>query len=171
MLSHFSHVWLFVTPWIVACQAPLSMGFSSQKYWSGLPFPFPGELSHPGIEPISLMSPALTGGFFTTCPTWGANLYKTPQQKSATIWAWGAPNIHGSAKRVNRSFCSSSWHMLSKTRKHISGTQVVKSLALWINDDQWILAEVMTARPGLWKLPSMILHAFPPLVTILEAMC
>ena len=44
------------TPWTVACQAPLSMGFSRQEYWSGLPFPFPGDLPNPGIE---LMSPAL----------------------------------------------------------------------------------------------------------------
>ena len=45
-----------VTPWTVACQAPLSVGFSRQKYWSGLPFPPPGDLSDPGIE---LASPAL----------------------------------------------------------------------------------------------------------------
>ena len=48
------------------------MRFSRQEYWSGLPFPFPGELSHPGIEPISLMSPALTSGFFTTSTPWEA---------------------------------------------------------------------------------------------------
>ena len=52
-----------VTPWTVAHQAPLSMEFSKQEYWSGLPFPFPGDLPNPGIEP---MSPALAGGFFTT---------------------------------------------------------------------------------------------------------
>ena len=43
----------FVTPWTIACQAPLSMEFSSQEYWSGLPFPFPGDLPNPGIEPES----------------------------------------------------------------------------------------------------------------------
>ena len=48
-----SCVWLFVTPWTVACQAPLSMGLSRQEYWSGLPFPSPGDLSNPGIEPGS----------------------------------------------------------------------------------------------------------------------
>ena len=51
-----SHVWLFVTPWAVAYQAFLSMGFSRQEYWSGLPFPSPGDLPDPGIE---LRSPAL----------------------------------------------------------------------------------------------------------------
>ena len=48
-----SHVQLFVTPWTAACQAPLSMGFSKQEYWSGLPFPSPGDLPDPGIEPGS----------------------------------------------------------------------------------------------------------------------
>ena len=49
----FSHVQLFVTPWTVAYQAPQSMEFFRQEYWSGLPFPSPGDLSNPGIEPGS----------------------------------------------------------------------------------------------------------------------
>ena len=53
-------------------QAPLSMGFSRQEYWSGLPCPSPGDLPHPGINPTSLTSPALAGGFFTTSTTWEA---------------------------------------------------------------------------------------------------
>ena len=53
VLSHFSHVLLFAVPWTVVCQAPLSMGFSRQEYWSGLPFPFPGNLPNPGIESSS----------------------------------------------------------------------------------------------------------------------
>ena len=72
MQSHFSHVRLFVAPWTVAHQTPLSTGFSRQDYWSGLPCPFPGDLPDPGIEPTSLMSPALAGRFFTTCATWEA---------------------------------------------------------------------------------------------------
>ena len=60
----FIHVRLFVTPWIVACQAPLSMGFFRQEYWSELPFLSPGDLLDPGIEPASLMSPISAGGFF-----------------------------------------------------------------------------------------------------------
>ena len=59
MLSQFSHVWLCATPWTAAFQAPLSMGFSRQEYWSGLPFPLPGDLPHPGIEPASPVPPAL----------------------------------------------------------------------------------------------------------------
>ena len=65
-----SRVRLFVTPWTVAYQASQSMEFSRQEYWSGLPFPSPGDLPNPGIEPMSLMTPALTGGFFTTSATW-----------------------------------------------------------------------------------------------------
>ena len=59
---------LVVTPWTVAHQAPLSMGFSRQEYWSGLPFHSPGNLPDPEIKPASLMSPALAGRFFTTVP-------------------------------------------------------------------------------------------------------
>ena len=59
-------------------QALLSVGFPGQKYCSGLPFPPPGDLPHPGIEPVSLMSPALAGGFFTPKATWGAQIIKIP---------------------------------------------------------------------------------------------
>ena len=52
----------FATPWTVAYQAPLSMGFPRQEYWSGLPCPPPGDLPNPGVKP---MSPPLAGGFFT----------------------------------------------------------------------------------------------------------
>ena len=69
LLSRFSRVQLLVTPWTVAYQAPLSMGFARQEYWSGLPCPPPGDLPNPGIEPDSL---ALAGGFFTTSTTWEA---------------------------------------------------------------------------------------------------
>ena len=61
-----SFVWLFVIPWTVACQAPLSMGFSRQEYWSGLPFPTPEDLPDSRIKPMSPASPALAGRFFTT---------------------------------------------------------------------------------------------------------
>ena len=60
-----SHVWLFTTPWTGALEAPLSMEFSRQECWSGLPFPTPGDLPDPGVKSAS---PALVGGFFTTVP-------------------------------------------------------------------------------------------------------
>ena len=63
-----SRVQLFVTLWTAARQAPLSMGFSRQEYWSGLPFPPPGDLLDPGIELASPASSALAGGFFTNEP-------------------------------------------------------------------------------------------------------
>ena len=72
MLSHF--VSDSETLWTVAHKAPLSVGFSTQEYWSGLPFPFPGELPDPGFEPESPVSPALVGRFFTTeLPGMGAH--------------------------------------------------------------------------------------------------
>ena len=58
----------FVTPWTVARLVPVSMGFSRQEHWSGLPFPPPGDLPDPGIEPVSLGSPPVSGGFFTPAP-------------------------------------------------------------------------------------------------------
>ena len=73
MLSLSSRAWLFGTLWAVAHQSPLSMGFSRQEYWSGLPCPPPGDLPNPEIKPTTLMSPALAGGFFTTSTTWEAH--------------------------------------------------------------------------------------------------
>ena len=79
VLSCFSHVQLFATLWTVAHQAPLSLGFSRQEYWSGLPFPTPGDLLDPGIESLSLMSPVLADGFFPTSVTWEARIpYECP---------------------------------------------------------------------------------------------
>ena len=65
MLRCFSCGTFSVTPWTVACQAPRSMGFSRQEYWRGLPFPTPGNLPDPGVEPASL---AMAGWFFTIEP-------------------------------------------------------------------------------------------------------
>ena len=71
LLSCFSRV-LFATLWTEVQQAPMSMGFSRQEYWSGLPFPSLGDLHNPGIKPVSLMPPTLAGLFFTTSATWEA---------------------------------------------------------------------------------------------------
>ena len=73
---------------VVARQAPLSMGFSSQEYWSGLPCPLPGHLPDPGIKPMSSLSPALASGFFTTSTTW------EPQHILST---WSTPGFPGSS--------------------------------------------------------------------------
>ena len=70
VLGRFSGVGLCATPWTVAHQAPLSMGFSRREYWSGLPCPPPGDLPYPGMEPTSLTFPTLAGGLFTTSTPW-----------------------------------------------------------------------------------------------------
>ena len=72
VLSRFSRVRLFTTLRTIAHQAPLSLGFSRQEYWSGLPCPPPENLPDPGIEATSLMSPELSGGFFATSAIWEA---------------------------------------------------------------------------------------------------
>ena len=77
----------------LACQAPLSMGFFRQEYWSGLPFPPPGDLPDPGIEPMSPMSPALTSGFSTTeLPRkslgW-SRLWQMEEKWGQCFWGWG----------------------------------------------------------------------------------
>ena len=72
VVSRFNCIWLFVTLWTVARQALLFMGFSRQEHWSRLPFSPSGDLPYPGIKPMSLISPALEGGFFATSTTWEA---------------------------------------------------------------------------------------------------
>ena len=73
-----SHLQLFVTPWTVACQLPLSKEFSTQEYWNRLPFPTPGDLSNPGIEPTSLGSPALAVQFSSIQLLSHVQLFATP---------------------------------------------------------------------------------------------
>ena len=72
VLSHFSRIQLFVTPWTVAHQVFMPMGFSRQEHWSGLPCPSRGDLPDPGIELMYRTSPALAGRFFTTTAMWEA---------------------------------------------------------------------------------------------------
>ena len=92
VLSHFSLVQLFATPWRVALQAPLSMEFSRQEYWSGLPRPPSGDLPNPGIKPRSLISPTLAGGLFTTSATWGA-CFKRRNEETSTVQGVSLPSV------------------------------------------------------------------------------
>ena len=85
MLSCFSRVWLFATLWSAACQAPLSLGFSRQEYWSELPCSFLGDLPDPGIEPLSPMAPEL-------------------QVDSLPLSHWGSP-------RLSKSYIDSFFHI------------------------------------------------------------
>ena len=91
VLRCFSHIGFFVIPWTVACQAPLSMGFPRSEYWSGSPFPPPGDLPNPGFELLTPVAPALAGRFFTTelpgkplKPNWLSS-YCAPDAKYLTI--------------------------------------------------------------------------------------
>ena len=102
LLSCFFHVLLFVAPWTVNSQAPLSMGFSRQEYWSGLPCPPPGDLPDPGIEPMSLLLHALAGGFFTTTATWEAprsHRQSLIQSKALTLFSSTGWERRGSSRR------------------------------------------------------------------------
>ena len=93
MLSH-SVVSDSKTRWTLPCQDPLSMGLSQQERYSGLPFPTPGNLPDPGIEP---KSPALAGGFFTTEPPGKSARYSTPNIDLSVIreTSRGAKDLHG----------------------------------------------------------------------------
>ena len=86
-----SHVQLFAVPWTIVHQALLSMEFSRQEYWSGLPFPTPGDLPHPGIKHASLSSPALADIFFITSTTSYHHLkcFFKKQNKRQT-WRWNS---------------------------------------------------------------------------------
>ena len=103
MLSHFSHVQLFVIPWTVALQAPLSMGVSRQEYWSGLPCTSPGDISD-----LHLLSPVLAGSFFTTSVTWEAQIsciiwwYLTYESESHSVVPNSLP-LHGLYRSWNSS--------------------------------------------------------------------
>ena len=103
MLSCFSHVQLFATPWTVARQAPLSRGFSRQEYGSRLPLPSPGNLPNSGTEPASLMSPAMAGGFFTTSTTWDA------PSLSVVPASWMESGISGSGREFAQVSAARAW--------------------------------------------------------------
>ena len=98
-----SHVQLFSTLWTVVHQAPLSMGFSRQEYWSGLPFPSPGELLNPGVEPVFVRSPALAGGFFTISATWEALGCSPGADKTTHISPHTASPFH--QQKLSSLFC------------------------------------------------------------------
>ena len=85
---------IFATLWTVGHQASLSMGFCRQEYWSGLPCPPPGDLSHPGIKPVSLTSPALEGGFFTPSP------FNRRLTENILGWPKSLFNVRGNANEL-----------------------------------------------------------------------
>ena len=88
-----SHIQLFATPQTVARQASLSVEFSQQEYWSGLPIPPPGKLPNPGIEPTSPETPASADGLFTTEPPGNPVLALTAQQNESAIHIHMSPSF------------------------------------------------------------------------------
>ena len=155
MLSCFSYVQPCVTLWAVACQAPLSLGLSGQEYWSGLPCSLPGDLPNPGIEPISLMSFALAGRFFTTRATQEALywFYLFPESFAVVllvrvqVWYLNfQKNLSNFSRRLWYSFLftqrSFHWHLF--VRKRIDVNETVLNLPHWkeINNQtqKWFLS-------------------------------
>ena len=113
VLHHFSHVSLFATLWTIASQAPLSLGFSRQDYWSGLPFPSPGDLPNPGIKPTSLISPALAGGFFITRVIWtGSSKSLGKDRCRSRCLGSGLPPLPRTKLRNGEWFAKSEWFRL-----------------------------------------------------------
>ena len=95
-----SHVRLIATPWTVACQAPLSTGFSRQEYWSGLPLPSPGDLPHPGIEPtshVAAQTKRWAEGIRSQRPWLGEAAPQPEMENSMDRGAWQII-VHGIAK-------------------------------------------------------------------------
>ena len=82
----------FAIPWTVACQAPLSMEFPRQEYWSGLPFPSPADLPNPGIKPVS---PELADGFFPTEPPGKSKDFRLCSQSVGLFFSsFSDPRVH-----------------------------------------------------------------------------
>ena len=143
-VKSLSGVWLFVTLWTVACQAPLSIGFSRQGYWSGLAFLSPGDLPHPRIKPTSPVSPALQADFLPTEPLGKSNFYGFYQQlwnlKWDSLWSSKSPSIKSSHKYSSCALRKIFVHLaLFVSAKH-SKQPTDLSIVLWliyVPDIQW----------------------------------
>ena len=134
-----------MTPWTVACQAPLSMEFSRQESWSGLPFPPPQDLPDPGIQPMSPTSPALAGRFFTTAPpgkpTAGIKPNKNVASEEVKVWkrAWSRG---GEAKP---------WNFRESKVRHVQPVEwaqeeALGSYSLCITSSLWIHSQASSEQ-------------------------
>ena len=150
--------------WTVACQAYLSMGFPRQEYWSGLPFPSPGDLSDPGIK---LISPALAGVFFTSSTTWEAPNHCLPVgflRNSTTPWQKWVVHLHLEQSRsfffflpVNN--CCSlvcSWSAFCKLPILIYRILKRGLLELWLNIMKNVYSFIMVVLKWNWHFYSTI---------------
>ena len=157
-LSHFSHVQLCVSPWTVARQAPLSVRFSKQDHWSGLPFPSPGDLRDPGTEPVSLTSPALAGRFFTTSAAWMSRMkvlsYLVSQKPG--LASSRTPFLGASRNFLSLKLPVCWWTELHKTTQTPCGSFPV--LVLWLTGSDKELTRWASNRPSLESSHSKILY-------------
>ena len=135
------------TPQTVALEASLSMGFPRQESWSGLPFPFPGDLPDPRIKPMSLVSPALAGRFLTTCTTWEA------------IWPFWSVRIY-----FNLDEDVAVWSALKQATCHIYKASFPFSMCfilLLLAHPPHITGHFQGQRPSC-ELPWLLCACFPP---------
>ena len=142
VLSHFSCVRLFSTLWTVTPQAPLFVGFPRQDYWSVLPFSPPGDLSDPGIEPKSLLSPVLAGGFLPLVPPGKPPGYSKSYNfmlvlRRQSIWFLRAAT-QGPCRAVSHSQITKRWKTSSleiSERLYSQFTETfIPTLAAWFHD-------------------------------------
>ena len=142
-----SHVRLFVTPWTVACQAPLSMGFSRQEYWSGLPFSSPGELPDPGIKP---RSPGLQAGSLLSEPPEKPFFFK-----KCIIYV--PKDTHQNFQPTTLSTALASKHLQLKVKIKY----VFYDLLVAIENYIWgKMNQVSVSKPHHWTSLVLRLHAF-----------
>ena len=131
MLSHVSHVWTFAILWTGVCQAPLSVGFSRQEYWSGWPFSPPGDFPYPGIKPVSSMSPPSVGGFFTT---------------SAILEAWLLEGLSSKNSRLHEEMFTKVVHLAIIILFPVYSTSQSKNaLNYWLDREKNILSSPLPA--------------------------
>ena len=130
VLSHFSRVRPFVTLWTVACQTPLSLVFSRQEYWSGLPCLPPEDLPNPGIEPTSLMFATLADRFFTSSTIWEA-LSTVEERDIVQVKKKAAFSLHKNYKH----FFSRSEVVGSRVSSYIKETDLS---SLWLKQNSII---------------------------------
>ena len=119
-----------MTPWTVAHQAPLSMVLFKQEYWSRLPLPTSWDLPDPGVEPVSLVSPSLAGGFLTTSAAWVRYIFFIYTLLTQAIYTFKIKQIHSIVKILPKHLSHASW------------------IVTWIQ------------RPVVPSLPALGLHSF-----------
>ena len=142
VLSHFSHVWLFVTSWTVAHHAPLSMEFSRQEYWYGLTFP-PAKIFPTQGSKLRLMSLELASGFLTTSNIWEASVVK--YLKSNNFWSFFLfVQICNAHELLSMLFSTLQYHHLKNQCRFLLFTQFCQSP--WVNRHAGPVSEQVTCH-------------------------